>query len=392
MDVSIRKLEGQEMLDAIHSLEGYGLHPSPPLPDKEEWSAHIRERKNLTCFTAFAEDMPLSVAVCSPMTQNIRGQLYPVSGVWGVSTHPAARRLGVCRATIAALLAAERERGMVFSNLYPFKESFYQRLGYMAFPLTKIARFSPHALAPLLKQDLGGEIEMRLLGPAFEAYRAYVEEMRPRQHGMVLFDYVDPSVFKLETQWAALARVDGRVEGVMLYSMEGEATHFNFRATRFYYRSSRARYLLLNWIARHADQAERVEMWLAPYECPETWLADMQVKVETAERPAMCRVLDVSKLSGMQVGEGRFTARIVDPTCPWNEDGWSFESCDGRLVVSPAAKSDFELAIQGLSGLINGTLDPQDLSFRGWGSPDGETQAVLRRMFPPRMPYMHEMF
>jgi hypothetical protein len=50
--------------------------------------------------------------------------------------------------------------------------------------------------------------------------------------------------------------------------------------------------LLLDWIARHIDQADRAELWLPPYEHPETWLADMQVRIESQERAPMSRILD----------------------------------------------------------------------------------------------------
>lgn len=49
----------------------------------------------------------------------------------------------------------------------------------------------------------------------------------------------------------------------MLYRLLGEeVTRFNLVAHGFYYRTAQARYLMLNWIARHVDQAERVEIWL----------------------------------------------------------------------------------------------------------------------------------
>jgi hypothetical protein len=93
---------------------------------------------------------------------------------------------------------------------------------------------------------------------------------------------------------------------------------FNFCAYRFYYTSSRGRTILLDWIARHVDQADRVEIRLPAYEHPETWLADIQVKIETQVGAPMSRVLTVAQTGGMETGEGSFTARITDPLCPFN--------------------------------------------------------------------------
>jgi predicted acetyltransferase len=179
----------------------------------------------------------------------------------------------------------------------------------------------------------------------------------------------------------------------MLYRITGEeVTKYNFVASRFYYKTSRARYLMLNWIACHIDQTDHGEIWLSNDEYPEMWLADIQLKVETAIRPAMSRILDIEKIGGMSVGEGSFKARIVDPLCPWNEGCWSFESRNGKLNVSKAVEAECELTIQGLTALINGAHDPEDIPLRKWGNPDEDLQVILRTMFPKINPYMHEYF
>ena len=149
---------------------------------------------------------------------------------------------------------------------------------------------------------------------------------------------------------------------------------------------------MLNWIARHVDQADRVEIWLAADEHPDLWLADIQVKTESAIRPAMSRVLNVEKISEMNVGEGSFSAQIIDPLCPWNEGSYRFESSAGKLQVSKTSKAECQLTIQGLTALIAGAHDPQDFLLRGWGDPDPALQTILRTMFPRAYPFMHENF
>jgi predicted acetyltransferase len=393
MEITIRQLEGEEMLDTLYAMNSYAFHPSPPFQNKEEWMAVVRERRGVNCQAAFVGERPVSISVSTSMTQNMRGKLFPASGIWGVSTEPSERHKGYCRQVMARLLAIERESGKAFSNLYPFRESFYERLGYVAFPLMKIARFSSAALSPLLKIDLGGEIILQLIGQAYEAYRAYLADMRLSRHGMAFFNFGDKGRVDQNLVWVARAEFDGKTEGLMLYRTTGEeVTKYNFIASRFYYQTNRARYLLLRWLAQHIDQVDRVEMWLAEDEYPETWLADMEVKVETAVRPAMCRVLDVEKISGMSIGDTSFSAHIIDPLCPWNEGDWDFTARDGKLQVSRASQASCELSIQGLSALVAGTRDPQDFAVRGWGNPSPDTQASLRRLFPKMRPYIHEMF
>jgi predicted acetyltransferase len=381
------------MFETLYTLNSYSLHPSPPLHDKEDWLSIVRQRQEMNCQAVFEDETPVSIVVSTPMTQNMRGKLFPASGIWGVATAPSARRKGYCRQAMASVLSTEREMGKAFSNLYPFRESFYQRLGYVSFPRTKIARLTSLSLSPLLKMDLDGEIKLQYIGEAYDTYRDYLAEMRQNRHGMAFFDFGDRASANRNMLWIAMAEFDGKTEGLMLYKILGEeVSKFNFVAIRFYYKTSRARYLLLQWIARHIDQTDRLELWLPEDEYPETWLADTQVSVEPAVHAAMSRVLDIEKLGGMSVGKGRFSAKMIDPLCSWNEGCWCFESSDSKLEISRTSTADCELTIQGLSAMIAGAHDSADIPLRDWGNPDASLQSILREMFPRMRPFLHENF
>lgn len=395
-DIQIRCLEVDELIEAMYGLNAYALHASPPLTNREEWEGIVRPRQGVTYMASFENGVPASGAASTAMVQNVRGKLFDANGVWGVASAPASRRNGYCRQTIAALLASGRDDGQVFSTLYPFRESFYERLGYVTFPACLIARFTPAAVTPLLRRDLGGRVEQSLISGVYDRYRDYLARMRLHTHGMGFFVHADRASARRNRFWLAQAMVAGRTVGLMLYELKGdEPTMFCFRAIRFYYDTAQGRYLLLQWIARHVDQADRAELWLAPAERPETWLADLAVKTETEVRAPMGRVLDVARLGGMATGPGRFTARLSDPLCPWNEGVWRFESANGELQTAPLAaegQPDCHLTVQGLTGLVYGTHDPEDFAFRGWGAPSLAVQATMRTMFPPLAPHLHERF
>jgi predicted acetyltransferase len=390
---TIRRLEGDEMLEALYHLGPYAFSATPPMPEKDEWKDLRRGRRNVTYYAALEGEKPLAGGASTSMTQNVRGKIYPVSGVWGVATDPAARRKGYCRDMLRALLADTRQAGQVFSTLYPFRESFYERLGYVTFPFYRIAKLTPATLAPLLKLDLGGDVERQLSPDALDEYRQFLYELQPHMHGMGIFDAANPDSVKRYPTWVAFARFDGVLEGVMVYKLTGEEiTHFKFDAMRFYYRTSRAKYLLLAWIARHVDQADRVEIQLAPSERPETWFSDMGVKVETPSYGPMGRVLDVAQIGGMTTGPGSFTARISDPFCPWNEGVWRFVTQEGKLTVTPAVEAECQLTIQAFTALVYGTHNPADFTWRGWGNPTPALLDTFRSMFPSQMPHLHEQF
>ena len=295
---------------------------------------------------------------------------------------------------MAVMLALTREAGMSMSALYPFRESFYERMGYVNFARPHVAKFAPAALSPLLKQDLGGTVEWLSIADGYDAFRDYVIRVRERTHGMAVFDQPEKEdAIRRNESWVALAKVGGETVGAMLYNLRNEAgAGMALKAYRFYSDTSQGRYLLLQWIARHADQAGQAELRLRPTELPETWFPDLRVTVECVWGP-MVRIVDVTGIQGMPVGTGSFTAHLADALCPWNEGTWRFEAVDGRLRVSRTDQAECELAMQGLTGLVFGTHCAADFAFRGWGQPSRQTQTAMHELFPRTpLPYLHESF
>jgi predicted acetyltransferase len=391
---TIRRMPTEDMLEAMFPVTSYAFRSSPPFADKEEWKETVREREGVTYFALFEDDEAVATVASTAMTQHVRGTLYDAGAVWGVATHPAARRKGYSRSLMAELLAADRDDGRSLSCLYPFRESFYEQQGYVTFPLPRKAKLVPSALSPLLKLDLGGRVELLLIGDGFDIYRDYVYKLQRRIHGMGVFVHGSRvQAQRSNRSWMAQAKVGGDLVGLMLYDLRGEREmEFKLRAVRFYYDTSQAKYLLLQWIARHVDQANEIEIWLPPLERPETWLADIQVTTESQIRAPMGRVVDAAGLGGMHTGPGGFSARITDPMCPWNEGLWRFETVDGLLQVGPAEKAECDLTIQALAALVYGTHDPDDFAIRGWGNPSPDTLATMGAMFAPKEPYLHEYF
>jgi predicted acetyltransferase len=394
-EITVRSLAGQEMLDVIFPLLVYAFVPSPPLPDKEEWlDKYIQPREGLTYIALFEDGIPMTIAGSKAMTQQVRGALFGMSAICGVASMPQARRKGYAKRVMTQLLADLRAAGQPLSTLYPFRESFYERQGYVTFPAPQVAKFASLGLLPLLEKDLGGEVELSLVGDAYEDYRAYLRQVQQQIPCMAVPNFGNQYGVERRPSWLAQAKVDGQRVGIMVYKLTGsQINEFTMQVTRFHYSNAQGKYLLLQWIARHVDQARDVEIWLPPLERPETWLSDLRVKTELlVDHIPMGRVVDVAKIGGMQVGPGRFTVRISDPLCPWNEGIWQFESKDGRLQVSQAKKTDCELKIQALSALVYGTNDPGDFDIRGWGNPVPQIQTTMRSMFPPLLPYLGEIF
>ena len=391
-EIIVREVTDDELLAATYSLSMNSYVATPPLPDKTAWLAGMKNLRGVTTMLVFADGQPVARAIGRRLRQQVRGALFPMVGIAGVATDLPARRQGYARQAMAHLLGRMRADGYALTCLYPFRESYYERMGYVAFPQVRQVRFNPSVLAGLLEKTPNGDYEQLLIADGYSIYRDQLRLLRQRIHGMAIYD--DDQIIEQSTSWLLLAKENKTITGFMGYCLKGDwFEQFTIEVSRFYYYTAAGRYQLLAWLARYIDQAKQVELWLPAYETPETWWPDLNLSIGMAPiHIPMGRVLDVAKIGGMTTGAGHFTARVSDPLCPWNESIWDFETVDGLLRVEAAKQADCELSIQALSGLVYGTHDPADFVFRGWGDPSPELQAVMRVMFPPKLPHLHEVF
>lgn len=391
-DVTIREIEGEEMIEASRWLQSYAFSPALPFRDKEEWRERVSRRQGTRYLAAMDGEDAQAILGSTTLVQHVRDALFPMGGVFGVASHPGARRQGYVRRMMARLFRDYRELGRPFSCLYPFRESFYQRLGYVTFPHPRTAVFDPTPLAPLLEMDLGGELELMRINEGYAKYRAFLRRVQQHIHGFALFEEEQPETVKEGKEWLLLARVEGEVVGALVYRLQGDFIPFTMDVFRFYYTSARGRYLLLSWLARHIDHAGQIELCLPALDMPKTWWPDLKPEIKLPFLAPQGRVIDVAGIGGMVTGPGAFAVRISDRFCPWNEGVWTFETIDGRLEVEQGGQPEAEITIHGLAALVYGTNYPAEFPFRGWGDPGPDLQETMQTMFPREIPHLHETY
>jgi len=349
---------------------------------------------------------PTSTSCIFTMKQNVRGKILLMGGLAGVATLPEARRKGNVKQIIGYFFNWMKENDHPVSGLYPFKESFYEKMGYVVLPSPKSYFFNPKALSPLLeRKNIFGEVIRKELNEEnLDEYFSFVEEYQKVHHGFVV-----PQGYKrnritwlMERYWFAIAYDEkGKPVGMVVYLMYG--LFKPMKVKNFLYFNSVGKFLLLRYFALHIDQVTEIQLQLAPGERIETWISDSNCKVEDALSPShtggMTRVIVVEKLSGIKVGtkeEKHFTATIEDSMCSWNNGTFVFKAKDGLLEVSRASESEkskaFTLTIEGLTSIIYNGSKPGDLEFRGWGNPPLSDQVIMEEMFPDALPFLYEHF
>jgi predicted acetyltransferase len=391
----IRQLPAAERAAVSVPIQTYCFMQSPP--DDE---ALTRVTADLPYFadhvTLVAEDAGLPVAEASavPLRQNLRGRVLPMAGIAGVASLPLTRRRGHVRALMIELLGRMREAGHAVSTLYPFRPSFYERLGYAGLPKTKTTRFSPADLRPLLSVDLPGTVAFGPPAAHYAVYRALTERLLRRRHGFaVLPDQRMAYLRDATDQWLVTATVDGEVAAGVPYRLSGHGG--DLVAGDLLAVDPIARAHLLRFFAQHADQVASIEVTVAPDDYPELWTTDLEMTTESrttipTSAPPMARILSLPALTGLPAGPAAATVEIRDD--PFIAGTYHLDGSTGELTVTRASNATATLTAPAVAALVYGSLTPPDLVARGLAAIPPSTARALATLFPPATPYVHARF
>ncbi|MFJ6196675.1 enhanced intracellular survival protein Eis [Micromonospora sp. NPDC092111] len=392
----IRRLAAEERLTTSFPLQAYAFEASPLTAERvEAFHRYLPYNKGNRTLIVEEGGETRATASAVPMRQNLRGAVLPMAGVAGVATHPLARRQGYVRALLRQLLDEMRDGGHPLSALYPFRASFYEKFGYVGLPRARTVRFSPADLAPLLRTALPGTVSWERIGTGYARFRSFTERCLRERHGFALFpDFRDVGLRDRDDRWLVTATVDGGVVGALTYRIDdhgGELVGDDLLATDPY-----ARALLLQFLARHVDQVDRISLQVPADELPELWLTDLAVQVEArVSRPGslapMARLLSVDSLAGLPAGPGRVRIELVGDR--WLAGTHLLDGATGHLeLTSGGPAPEATLTAAGLSALAYGVLDPAEVHIRGLGDIGPEAATELRRLFPRVLPYLFADF
>lgn len=214
-----------------------------------------------------------------------------------------------------------RASGQVVSTLYPFRESFYKRLGYATVPRTRFVTFDPANLAALVRMEKPERVEQMPMAEGWEMWREFLEGIQQSTHGFALRDRAaDIRNRDDNSRWIAFAYAAGTLTGAMTFVITGYEK--NLDVDRFYVTNTDAKYQLLDWIGRHVDQVKQARIEIAPDEYADLWFRDLRPQTPTMldepwPSPSM-RVISVAGLTGIEAGDGELSIQISDEHAPWN--------------------------------------------------------------------------
>lgn len=296
------------------------------------------------------EGQVVASLVLYPLTCYVRGQRLPIAGVGSVAVSPEHRRRGVGEACLRAALRELRQRGHHLSILYPFRSSYYRRLGYGVIEYVHQLAVSA---ANLPLSDEARRVR-RLMLPDRPAVEALYDRVAQQGHFAVLRgpDWWSRRLWGYPGDWVVYeGRRRGQIEGFLYYEVENSRGPFRLAIAlnELVAATPDAHRGLVGHLATLRDQVEEIH-FAAPLD--HAWGSLLRTSQNL--RPgaeigpfldtggvasgAMLRLTDVKGalelLPPAANGRGELVLEVSDPILPLNSRSWHVKSVDGRLRVA----------------------------------------------------------
>jgi len=328
-----------------------------------------------------------------PFQQVIRGVVNEMGGIGGVWSYPEHRNQGYVKELLNAAFKDMKAKGQSVSMLIPFKQSFYQKFGYVTansnlevrIPISSISSFSSSS-----------EWEFERIN-AKEARSEFMKlSLENQYHGMVLPVYWQRSQWEeaIKDKQCILVKHHGQIVAIGIYQIDSKITERKIYLDRFLWSNIEARIKLFSFFASHRDQINYIYLDLPFGINFHQWFGDVMTgyEVKISIPPYMVRVVDVEKaINNIPTHrDGIVNIQIDDPNCDWNGDIFALASQNHLLNVkrSHSPKPDVKFTIQGISALVYGTLSLVEIEYKKWiqvinEEKREEKRSLLESWFPP---------
>jgi len=328
------------------------------------------------------------------------GHITGMCGVGGVATLPEHRNGGFVRGMFEKALPEMKERGFVFSYLYPFSYAFYRKFGYelcyMRNAVTIPAdNFKGYAY--------DGNVAMYESGGDISGYTdVYNEFARGRNLSMSRDAETwermvakDPYV---SGRYSYLHRdADSRADAYLLFRVDSfdHRVKNTLRATEIAWTTPEGLHALFGFLGVFFAQFDKV-YWEAPDGLHVPSMFDESGGVELVRAASgMNRVVDVGaalRLLKVPAAPGRASVRVFDGQIESNTGAYEIEWADGASRVEKTnGAADLEIDIQTLTQLATGFINADEAAVKRGVRVNGNMDA-LRALFVRKDLYLMERF
>jgi predicted acetyltransferase len=311
--------------------------------------------------------------------QWIGGVRFPMMGLGTVAISATERRRGLAGELVAAGLRHARERGETVSALYPFRTSFYQRLGYALAGEVVQYRLPPNAFPD---HEGRRRVELAESAEARAQVAAIYDRWAPTQTGqLVRPEHGWEPVWQRGTRHGALYRgEDGRGSGYLVfrYHIDAQRGGRGVEVEECVSLDTTARLALYGWLSSLRDQWDFVIYRAHPDEAFSELATELRYPAEGIPRwhfwfptgvalsGPMFRILDMERAwSARPVHTPRpvrVALEVHDPDLEENAGAWTLHLAEDRVEVSRSDSGAVDLrmalSIETLSRIFIGASSP----------------------------------
>lgn len=351
------------------------------------WGAFDEKNKMLSCL------------VVPEYTVRFNGHDAPMEGIGGVGTLPENRKGGYVRRLFEKALADIRDRGGVFSFLFPFSFAFYRKFGYEHCKNQNIFRIPMHYFEDYPFPD---NVEAYGVGSDITAYKEiYSEFVRDKNLAVVRGesnwkDAIEHDPY-LTKRYAYLHRnKNNKPDAYIMYTAkEADEGENKMKILELAWINREGLRSMFGFIYGQSPMFSAVE-WDAPTEFNAYAFFPEAYDIENIRHASgMNRIVNVPSALSMLCapdGEGRVALRVNDSFLPCNNGTYEIEWGGGNLEARQSKKNpDLELSVETLAQIATGFMTPDqvreksDVTFYA-NEPD------IRKLFPLKNLYMLEHF
>jgi predicted acetyltransferase len=289
--------------------------------------------------------------VLYPFSAHVRGQQVPVTGIGSVAVSPEHRRRGIGEAFLRSALREMRSNGQAISVLYPFRGSYYRKLGYGTFEMVHLMAIAAGSL-PSADETRGVR---RLMLPDRPAVQALYDQVAAHGHFALArtVDWWNRRLWGYPGEWVVYeGKRRGQIEGYLYY--EVDTSHGPFKLAlalnEFVASTPEAHRGLVGYLASLSDQVSEIHhaapgdnSWPLLLKSSQNLRpgAEIGLMADTGNLGAGCmmRIVDVKaaleSLPAAPGERGDIVLVVEDSLLPQNARAWKVSVREAKFKVRP---------------------------------------------------------
>jgi predicted acetyltransferase len=327
-------------------------------------------------------DRRIAVLQLHPLRQWVAGVPLAVSGIATVTISPVDRKQGLAAELMGAAVRASYDRGDVGSALYPFRYSFYRKVGYgtngraeqYLRPPAAFPDFDERKQVDLLVGDVAQKEALDLYNTWIKTQNSQLERgtrMWAESCAMpnrALVGYRDPA---------------GALEGYALVTYRADSRERFLDVEELVFTTAAARRGLYGWLSSLGDQWELIMVRALPSHRLEDWLVEpglprgitanwglWKTAAFMLDGPMfrLVNMLEAWRTRAVSVRSPfSVSMDIADAQIEENAGSWILDFADGRvdLKQGAGAKNRIRTDISTVSRLFTGALNATDAQTAG---------------------------